>query len=232
MNTAIIVAAGEGTRFGGERPKQFAEILGKPVLIHSIERFEKNELIDEIVVVLADREVREFSNAAERYGLRKLASIVAGGRTRAESVLNGLAVVRAEDAGIVAIHDGARPVVPQSDITNAVRSAERSGAACLVAPIADTVKETNDGLITGTVDRRTLRRALTPQCFRYEVIKDAFEQIGPGDLVTDDSGLVEAAGGDVAAVSGSPLNIKITFGHDLQAAELFLKQLLDREDGS
>jgi 2-C-methyl-D-erythritol 4-phosphate cytidylyltransferase len=231
MNTAIIVAAGEGSRFGGERPKQFAEILGKPVLIHSIERFEQNDLVDEIVLVLSDREMTSFSDIAEGFGIRKLASIVAGGRSRSESVLNGLSVVRSEESGIVAIHDGARPVVPQDDITNAIRAAERTGAACLVAPIADTVKETEDGLVIGTVDRRTLRRALTPQCFRYEVIRDAFEFIDPGELVTDDSSLVEASGGEVAAVPGSPLNIKITFDHDLPVAELFLRRLLDQESG-
>ncbi len=231
MNTAIIVAAGEGTRFGGDRPKQFSEILGKPVLIHSIERFERNDLIHEIVVVVADRELAQFSADSENYDLPKLVSVVAGGRSRSESVLNGLAVIRSDEADIVAIHDGARPVVPQADITNAIKAAERTGAACLVAPIADTVKEVDEGLIVKTVDRRSLRRALTPQCFKYHVIMNAFENIGPGELITDDCGLVEAVGGEIAAVPGSSFNIKITFAHELAATELFLRRLLEQENG-
>ena len=229
MNTAVIVAAGEGTRFGGERPKQFADILGKPVLIHAIERFELSPVIDEIVVVVSDAELESFSRLAEQHTLTKLRSIVAGGATRTESVLNGLSAIRAEEASIVAIHDGARPCVPLNDIESAVRAARRTGAACLVVPVTDTVKLVGDGLIFDTADRRLLRRALTPQCFKYEVITGAFESLGPDDYVTDDCSVVEIAGGDIEAVEGSPLNIKITYDHDLAVAEMYLKKLKEEE---
>ncbi|QQS41508.1 MAG: 2-C-methyl-D-erythritol 4-phosphate cytidylyltransferase [Acidobacteriota bacterium] len=229
MNSAIIVAAGEGKRFGGGRPKQFAEILGKPVLVHTIERFEKCDAIDEIVLVLAEGELRAFSDILADFYPKKVSSIVAGGATRAESVLNGLSAVRGEEASIVAIHDGARPVVSQKDITTVLAAAKEHGAACLVAPVTDTIKNVTEGLIKGTVDRRALRRALTPQCFRYEVICEAFESLGPGSDVTDDSSLAESAGFAVSAVEGDPSNIKITYEQDLKVAEIYLAALLESE---
>ncbi|HUF04889.1 MAG TPA: 2-C-methyl-D-erythritol 4-phosphate cytidylyltransferase [Aridibacter sp.] len=229
MNSAIIVAAGEGKRFGGGRPKQFAEILGKPLLVHTIERFEKSDSIGEIVLVLAEGEIRSFSDELGNHGLKKVTSIVIGGATRAESVLNGLSVVRAEEASIVVVHDGARPVVPQADISSAIAAAKEHGAACLVAPVTDTIKEVFEGSIKGTIDRSSLRRALTPQCFRYEVIREAFQALGPESDVTDDSSLAESAGFAVKAVEGDPSNIKITFEQDLKTAEIHLKALLEME---
>lgn len=229
MNTAIIVAAGEGKRFGGGRPKQFVEILGKPVIIHTLERFQASPVIDEIIAVAADRELLELSRAAEEFGIDKLVSTVAGGDSRTESVLNGLSVVRPEANDIVAIHDGARPVVPQEDIRRVIAEAQRTGAACLVAEITDTVKVVREGRIESTLDRRVLRRALTPQCFRYEVIRYAFGMLEQGAFITDDSSLVEASGGTVSVVEGSALNIKITFEHDLLTAETNLTSLFEME---
>jgi len=225
MNSAIIVAAGAGSRFGGDFPKQFAEILGRPVLVHTLERFENCALIDEIVLVLPQDNLRSFPETAADFGITKISAAVAGGDTRTESVLNGLSAVRAEKSGIVAIHDGARPAVPDEDIREAIKAAERTGASCLVAGINDTVKMVEVGRIVSTVDRKTLRRALTPQCFKYDVIIDAYERIVSDFEFTDDSGVVEAAGYEVEAVEGSPLNIKITYEEDLAAAESSLHRL-------
>lgn len=232
MNSAIIVAAGEGKRFGGGRPKQFAEILGKPVLIHTLERFAKCRLIDEIVVVLAAGEMRVFSDEIERFKIGKVTSVVAGGGSRTESVLNGLSCLRGEQGSVVAVHDGARPVLSQFDLENVLKAAKAGGASCLVAPMTDTVKEVEDRKITRTIDRSRLRRALTPQCFRYEVIKEAFGSLEPGTVVTDDASIVEAAGFEVAAVEGSASNIKITYEQDLRVAELYLKELLEKEEAA
>lgn len=231
MNSAIIVAAGEGKRFGGGRPKQFAEILGKPVLIHTIERFERSRVIDEVVLVLPADEVRSFSDELERFGIAKVSAVVAGGGTRTESVLNGLSSVRGDEASLVAIHDGARPVLPQHDLESVMNAAGIIGAASLVAPVTDTVKEVTDDRIVRTIDRSNLRKALTPQCFKYEVLKEAFEALVPGVAVTDDSSIAEAAGFKVAAVEGSSSNIKITYEQDLKVAELFLSELLRHEEG-
>src|SRR5687768_10402534 len=116
MNVAIIVAAGSGTRFGGATPKQFLEIGGKPLLIHTVEKFEKSAAIDAIVLVLSPDEIAGFQSVAEKFDLKKLKKIVGGGQTRAESVFNGLNAVD-ETAGIVAVHDGARPFVTNEEIT-------------------------------------------------------------------------------------------------------------------
>lgn len=229
MNSAIIVAAGEGSRFGGARPKQFAEILGKPVLIHTVERFERSPLVGEIILVLPESELFDFSNELEKAGVTKVSAVVSGGSSRLESVMNGLASVRWEETTVVAIHDGARPVLAEKDLRAVMLAAERDGAACLTAPVTDTMKEVAYGKIVRTVDRILLRRALTPQCFRADVIRDSYDQLGPDSVVTDDSSIAEAAGIPVTAVEGDPSNIKITYEHDLYAAEVFLKKLLEQE---
>src|ERR1700754_996402 len=116
MNTAIIVAAGRSERFGGNTPKQFLEILGKPVVIHTMLKFEACPTVDEIVLVVSAEHKASFIETAQKYPLKKLTKIIGGGTTRADSVLNGLKAVRAETAGIVAVHDGARPLVSPDEI--------------------------------------------------------------------------------------------------------------------
>ena len=166
LNSAIIAAGGRGTRFDSDRPKQFLELLGKPIIIHTLESFERCQAIDEIVLVLPAEELDDFVPVAEAAKLTKLKRIVVGGATRAESVRNGLDAVDASSE-IVAVHDGARPLVTVKEITAVVERAAEKGAACLVASVTDTVKTVENGSIVGTVDRLKLRRALTPQAFRY-----------------------------------------------------------------
>lgn len=225
MNTAIIVAAGEGKRFGGRIPKQFLEIAGKPLLIHTLERFENSPEVDEIILVLSfdlkSGSVQDF----EKYNLKKLSKIVAGGKTRAESVSNGLRVVNPETAGIVAVHDGARPLVTVEEIAAVIKKADETGAACLVAPVTDTIKEISGDKILRTIDRSRLRRALTPQCFRYDILRHAFEVNNCDDSSTDESSMVEKSGVTVSLVEGSAKNIKITHPEDFMIAEILLKTL-------
>ncbi len=222
MNTAIIAAAGSGKRFGSETPKQFLNILGKPVIIHTLERFEACPEIAEVILVLAASEVEAFKIIASNYTLRKLVKIVSGGRTRAESVFNGL---RAADnrTNVIAVHDGARPLISINEITATVLKAKETGAACLVAPITDTIKQVSGNEITGTLDRSNLRRALTPQAFRYEILLKAFAGSDLGSEVTDECYLVEKIGQRIAFVEGSSKNIKITHAEDLIMAEAFMK---------
>lgn len=156
MNIAIIVAAGSGLRFGAELPKQFRSLAGRPLLAHTFERFDLCPSIDEIVLVLSDDGRRRFESLA--ISSSKPVTIVEGGPTRAASVMNGLAAV-ADDDAIVAIHDGARPLVSVSEITNVIDKAQETGAACLTAEITDTIKTVSGGEITGTLDRQRLRRA-------------------------------------------------------------------------
>lgn len=222
MNIAIIVAAGSGTRFGSEIPKQFIEILGKPILIYTLEKFENCPDIDEIILVLSENEIAGFSEIIKKYNLKKISKIISGGETRAESVWNGLNSIDSEKCKIVAVHDGARPLVSIREISETVEMAKKYGAACLVGKVTDTIKKISDGRIVETVDREKLRRALTPQVFRYAILKEAFEQNGIGETATDECFLVEKLGYEIAFVEGSAKNIKITTREDFEIAEKFL----------
>jgi 2-C-methyl-D-erythritol 4-phosphate cytidylyltransferase len=224
LNSAIIVAAGSGKRFGAEKPKQFLELCGKPVIVHTLTAFENCASVDEIVLVLAQSELGNFRQIAERFHFTKLKSVVGGGETRAASVWNGLNAISA-DAEIVAVHDGARPLVSPEEIARTIEKAGKTGAAILVAPVTDTIKEIAGDKIIGTIPRERLRRALTPQCFRVEILRRAFEEfMDLNETATDESLLVEKLGVTVSIVEGSQRNIKITVPEDLVLAEILLKQ--------
>lgn len=224
MNTAIIAAAGSGTRFNSQTPKQFLEILGKPLIIHTLERFDSCAIIDEIVLVLPKGELVNFGFIADSFQIDKLKKIVGGGSTRAESVQNGLNALECAPEDIVTVHDGARPLVTIGEITQTIEKARETGAACLVAPVTDTIKEVDNGRIMGTIDRTKLRRALTPQAFRYEILTKAFAHGDVGEQVTDECYLVEKLGYEIAYVEGSARNIKITHPEDVTLAEMYLKK--------
>lgn len=224
MNTAIIVAAGEGRRFGSDQPKQFVQLLGKPLILYTLTRFEACPLVDEIVLVLSASGRSEFETLDLTPEFTKLNKIITGGETRAESVKNGLDAIDAPDADVVAVHDGARPLVTVDEITRTIAKAAESGAACLVAEISDTVKLIRDDLIADTIDRRTLRSALTPQAFRYDILARAFERERLGEDVTDECYIVEKLGVEIAVVEGSKNNIKITRPADIILAEALLRQ--------
>jgi 2-C-methyl-D-erythritol 4-phosphate cytidylyltransferase len=226
MNVAIIAAAGQGKRLRGNVAKQFLELAGVPVIIHTLKRFEQCAAIQEVVLVLPAPETVGFLQLAGKYGLRKLARVVPGGATRGESIWRGLQSVRAATAEIIAVHDGVRPFVTPEEIERTVRAAQTSGAAILTAPVVDTIKEVEDERVVRTLARAQLRRALTPQCFRYELLRRAFESAP--ELVagaTDDSSLVETLGVAVAIVEGDARNIKITRPEDLALAEILLESL-------
>lgn len=223
MNTAIIAAAGSGQRFATSRRKQFTELLGKPLIIHTLQRFDACGAIDNIILVLSEEGKNEFYDIIAGYEIPKLRSVVTGAETRGESVRNGFDAIDPASADIVAVHDGARPLVSCDEITRTVDTARRIGAACLVADVTDTIKETDDGYISRTIDRRTLRRALTPQAFRYDVLKQALAGLDPAELNTDECYLVEKLSVKIALVEGSPQNIKITRPEDLILAEAIIK---------
>ncbi len=223
MNIAIIVAAGTGSRFAARQPKQFTGILGKPLIIHTLEKFEACPAVDEIVLVLSVDGCGEFAKLDGHHVIKKLRAVATGGKTRAESVRNGLAKIDASTSNIVAVHDGARPLVTVDEITRTIEKAVETGAACLVGELTDTIKEIDGDAIIGTIDRRKLRRALTPQAFRYDILSKAFENADLNENITDECYLVERLGIKIAAVEGSSRNIKITRPEDLTLAEMFLK---------
>lgn len=224
MNTAIIAAAGTGSRFAAPQPKQFALVHGKPILIHTLERFEACPLVDEIILVLSLDGCREFANLGGHLAITKLRVVATGGKTRAESVRNGLDKVDAATANIVAVHDGARPLVSVDEITRIIEKAAETGAACLVAEVTDTIKAIENGRVVGTVDRKKLRRALTPQAFGYEIIRRAFNAADLTEDITDECYLVEKMGIEIGVVEGSSRNIKITRIEDIVLAEIFIKE--------
>jgi 2-C-methyl-D-erythritol 4-phosphate cytidylyltransferase len=224
MNIAIIAAAGSGTRMASDRPKQFLQLAGMPVIFHTLKPFEQCDSIQEVIVVLPAEESAGFLSLAGKYGLRKVARVVPGGATRADSVKRGLMAIRSATAEIVAVHDGVRPFVTVEEIDATIAAARADGAAILAAPVTDTIKQVEDQRVTKTLDRVGLRRALTPQCFRYELLRDAYQGADVSDpSLTDESALVEQLGHTVSIVEGSTRNIKITTAEDLVIAEAILK---------
>ncbi len=225
MNVAIIAAAGQGSRMGGKRAKQFLELGGIPIIFHTLRRFEECEAIQEIILVLPTADAAGFLALAPGQGIRKLTRVVPGGETRAESVLRGLQAVRAATAEIVAVHDGVRPFVSCDEIHQTVAAAKEHGAAVLVGSIGDTIKEVEGSFVARTHDRSSLRRALTPQCFRYEILRRAYEKVDVADPeLTDESVLVERLGQKISIVEGSNRNIKITRQEDLAIGEVMLRE--------
>ena len=223
MNTAIIPAAGQGRRLGGDRAKQFLELDRDPVIIHTLRRFEACPLVDAVVVVLPADATGSFLEMASRAGLRKVERVVCGGAERRESVARGLAAVRPERGGIVVIHDGVRPFVTPEQIAAVIERAEAVGAAMLGLPATDTVKEVDGTAIVRTLDRSRIVLAQTPQAFRCDLIREAHDRARrEGWDATDDAALVERAGHRVEYVEGSPLNIKITLASDLPLARFIL----------
>lgn len=229
MNIAIIAAAGQGTRMGSKRAKQFLELRGTPIIIHTLRAFERCEAIQEIILVLPAQDSADFLVLAQKHGLRKLARIIPGGATRADSVLRGLQAVRSATAEIIAVHDGVRPFVTSEEITTTVQAAKVTEAAILVAAMTDTVKEVKEGVVLRTHQRANLRLALTPQCFRYGLLRRAYEQVDVMDPeLTDESGLVERLGVPITIVEGSARNIKITREEDIAIGEALLKEMAVR----
>ena len=226
MNVAIIAAAGQGTRMAGKRPKQFLELAGTPILFHTLKAFEECDLIHETIVVIPAQDSAGFLALAGKHGLRKLAKVVAGGTTRAESVLKGLQAVREATAEVVAVHDGVRPFVTSDEISRTVAAAADKGAAILVSLPVDTMKEVRAGSVVRTLKRDDLRNALTPQCFHYKLLRRAYDGVDVKDPeLTDESSLVERLGVPIAVVEGSARNIKITREEDLIIGEQLLREL-------
>jgi len=216
--SAIIVAAGEGRRFGSA--KQFALLRGKPVIDWSLRAFEAHEKINEIILVLPNRERERYF--MERY--QKIKAVVKGGEKRQDSVLNGFRRIEAQSSGLVLIHDGARPLVTKDLISRVIDGAKKRGAVIPVIPVEDTVKEAAAGEIIRTLDRDTIFRVQTPQGFSWTLLGRALQQAGADNYYgTDEAALVERLGEKVFTVAGETKNIKITTPLHLRMAEAFFE---------
>ena len=218
---AIVPAAGYGSRLGMKTRKPFVLLKGKPVIVHTLGALERCKAIDEIIVASEPSCVRKFKVLVKRYRFGKVSSIVAGGKTRFESVKNCIARI-GPSFDIVIIHDGARPFVDDAAITGSVRMARKFGACVISSPETDTVKFVGKDLfVKRTLDRDRIFRAQTPQTFRCDIIKKAYA-IADKAGITDDAGLVERLGLPVKILVGKRNNMKITRREDLKLAEALL----------
>lgn len=225
-NVAIVLCAGRGTRMNSEVQKQYLLIKGKPVVFYSLYAFEKCPFIDEIVLVTGKEEIDYCrQEIVEKYGLKKVKSIVAGGKERYHSVFEGLKAI--ESCDYVYIHDGARPFIDQELLQRACDSVHIHKACVVGMPVKDTIKIISpDSFAEHTPDRSTLWMVQTPQVFQYHLVLEAYKNImqNPGVQVTDDAMVVEKMGQTkIKLVEGSYKNIKITTPEDLEIAEIFLK---------
>lgn len=214
---AIIVAAGAGKRFGGPVPKQFAALRGKPVFLWSVLAFRKLREFSQIILVVPGNKVDSFGRFQSEYGI----DIARGGKERPDSVRAGLSALR-PGIKIVAIQDGARPLVKSETIKASVAAARKYGAAVVCVPARDTVKFSPSGLVRRTIPRKDVWLAQTPQTFKRSVIEKAYAKLGK-KKVTDDAQAAELAGCRVKVVPGCYSNIKLTDRMDLKIAELLLK---------
>ena len=238
----IIPAAGLGTRMASAPPgskakkpaatKQFTELGGTPILIHTLRKFVANPEVSEIFIALRANEIDGFLARLQKEAkdiLQKQIHLVEGGDHRQHSVSNAMRSVSAIDDDIVLVHDAVRPFVTEEIIHDVIQAAYKYGAAIAALPAVDTVKQverTSDGaLITATLPRERVVLAQTPQGFRYDVLKKAFDEATRDGFVgTDEASLVERSGHAVAVVMGSSSNIKITTPADMELAEFYLKK--------
>jgi 2-C-methyl-D-erythritol 4-phosphate cytidylyltransferase len=219
--TAIIVAAGKGSRMNSEIPKQYMTIAGKTILDSTIYKFEKSNYVDEIILVINKEELEYVTNNIS-CDYEKVVRVIGGGRTRTESVYEGIKTA-AESGGILLIHDGVRPFVSYKLISTCVESAFGYKACVPVIDVIDTIKIVEEGFVKSTLDRTSLKAVQTPQAFDYFLIRECYDMaINESDDVsfTDDASIVEYYGYKVKTIEGLSRNIKITTPLDLKIAEI------------
>lgn len=226
--SAIIVAAGQSRRMGGDTSKQFILIDGVPVIARTLKAFEIAERIREVVIAARQEDISQMYALIQDYEITKVKQIITGGETRQESVFRAIAQVD-ENADFLAIHDGARPLIRPQEIDLAVSAAVEHGAAALGVPVKDTVKQVDaDGKIVDTPERSTLWAVQTPQVFSRALYLRAAEQAGEAAAqLTDDCQLIERTGAPVYLVRGAYANLKITTPEDVFAAEGILRATED-----
>lgn len=220
--SAVILAAGSSTRMGTD--KSVLTLDGIPVIIRAVQAFEKHDLVDEIIVVTREESVPMIADLCAQYALKKVRRVMAGGATRAESSLIGVTAVD-KKAEYIAIHDGARPLITQKVITDALYAARDYHAAVPVIPSTDTLRMVENGFIGGDVDRDSVIRIQTPQIFDADLIKGALTYaVDKNVTVTDDSSAVRLTGFKIKTVEGDVNNIKLTTPEDVPVAEAILKE--------
>jgi len=223
QKAVVIVAGGSGTRMGGEIPKQFILLAGKPILMHTIERFYFFDETIDIVVVLPENQIQYWKNLCEQYSFNISHQIAFGGTERFFSVKNGLDLV-ASDC-LVGIHDGVRPLVSYQTLALAYNMAEQNGSAIPVIDVYESIRElTEDKSMSSAKDRARYRLVQTPQVFNTNMLKAAYQQ-SFDSLFTDDASVFERAGYQVFLTQGNRENIKVTTPIDITIAEALIRVL-------
>lgn len=225
INTAVILAAGKGSRMKADINKQFLMLLDKPVIVHTLQAFEQCSEVDEMVVVTAPEELEYFKvNILFKYEFNKVIKVVAGGKERQQSAYNGIKAA-AFESEIILIHDGARPFVSRQTIIDCINGARVYGAASAGMPSKDTVKLVNDdNIVISTPPREKVWLTQTPQAFKSALIKEAHRIAVEKEIkATDDAMLVEILGYNVKMIEASYDNIKITTPEDMPIAEQLIK---------
>ena len=225
MNYQVIVlAAGQGKRMKAGKNKQFIELEGKPVIIHTLSVFQADPWCNEIKLVINEKEKDIFQELLHQYPIPKMNEMVLGGEERQDSVYNGLNSLQTSE--IVLVHDGARPFISREVIHNLVETATSEGAAIVGVPVKDTIKRVSrDGVVEETMERSSLWSIQTPQAFRYPILKEAHEKAKTeGYLGTDEASLVERINVPVHIVEGEYENFKLTTPEDLILAKAFLQK--------
>ena len=218
----IIVAGGKGERMGGPTPKQFLELAGKPILMHTLEKFKKSDPTIKIILALPENQIDFWEELFHKYQLPKVPHhIVKGGETRFHSVQNALRMVK--ENSIVAIHDGVRPLVSSRTIEICFTEAVIKGNAVPVVDVVESIRHViKQDNTNKAVPRSCYKLVQTPQCFTSEIILDAYKQEFDNSF-TDDASVVEKMGEIINLVQGNRENIKITTAEDLLVAEAFIK---------
>jgi 2-C-methyl-D-erythritol 4-phosphate cytidylyltransferase len=225
MNSAIIVAAGLGTRMGANTGKLFLELAGRPIIAHTWQQFEQAACLDEVVLVVRAGLPSTFAELGAKYAFKKPFRLVVGGAQRQDSVWNGLQAL-SPDAELVAVHDGARPLVTGELIAATLAAARETGAAVAAQPVTDTIKESADGrTVERHLDRQRLWAVQTPQTFRVPVLRRALAAARERGLsLTDDTAACELIGQPVRLVPCVTPNPKVTVPADLPYLERLLEE--------
>ena len=223
-NYAIILASGSGSRYGSDIPKQFIEISGKTILEHTIEIFEKSNVIDDIIIVITPEYRHVAENILLKNSYKKVSHLLNGGKTRKDSSFIGINSIEEAEANVL-IHDCARPLLTQKIITDCIESLKKYDAIGVAIPSTDTIIEVDNNLITTIPERSKLMQIQTPQCFKLSLIKKAHELSKNDQSFTDDCGLILKHNlADVFVIQGDIENIKITYPNDILIANEILKK--------
>jgi 2-C-methyl-D-erythritol 4-phosphate cytidylyltransferase len=220
MKTYVIIpAGGKGKRGGTATPKQYIRFHGKELIVYTLEIFQRNNLVDEIIISAEQPYFTLLNKIAKDYNLTKISQLVEGGEERQDSVYNALKAIKAEESDLIAVHDAARPMLSDSILTKAINTAKEKGNALVCLKARDTLLK-GDHIVKEYVDRSEMYYVQTPQIFRYKDLKKAMKKAYEKNFIgTDESMLVKELGIDINIVEGSMLNFKITTMTDIEIFE-------------